>query len=329
MSLPLISVIVPVYNAQKYLEKCVDSLRTQTYENIEILLINDGSSDGSGELCDRLAEADDRIRVVHQENQGVSAARNHGIRCADGEFLLFVDSDDTAFPAYAETLYREITEHEADFVICGYRICSPKRNRDIHFENDIFLTDIPGCEQVIMQIYSQRLLNSPCNKMYRKSMIRTDFDPSLTMGEDLVFNLQYLKNVKKMKVTSKVLYNYIVHENSAVTTYKPNRMDNVVRINRYLLDYFSNVFTTSNCHETLIAQGIKEIDAVYRHLFRGGNTTEERKALIKVWSESEEYRDFCGKYAPAKSIFLKDPKTLYRCYNLKTWLERKIVKILS
>ena len=329
MILPKISVIIPVYNAQKYLVECVESLFAQTYENIEFILVDDGSSDRSGELCDELAQKDERVYVVHQENQGVSAARNNGIQHANGELLLFVDSDDTVAPEYAETLYREMTDQNADLAICGYKICSSKRNKDIAVEEDIFLNDISGSERVVLKLYMQRLLNSPCNKMYRKSLISDLFDPSLVMGEDLVFNLKYLRNAQNVKITKRVLYNYIVHENSAVTTYKPNRMDNVVRINQYLLEFFSGTFTTAEYRETLIEQGLKEIDAVYRHLFRGGNTPDERKMLIKYWSEGEDYQAFCKNYAPAESVLLKDFKTLYRYYNRKTWLERKIVKLLS
>lgn len=327
MSLPLISIVVPVYKAQDYLEECIESLRAQTYTNMEIILVDDGSPDKSGELCDRLAEKDARIRVIHQQNQGASAARNHGIQSARGELLLLVDADDTVFPEYVETLYREMDGQ--DMVICGYRICYPKYSKEVCVKAPVSLENISGCEQQVMQIYSERLLNSPWNKMYRKTLVFELFDPTLVMGEDLVFNLNYLKNAKKVKVTDKVLYNYMVRENSAVTSYKPNRMNNVIRIAQFLLDYFSEVFETSVCHAQLVEQGLKEVDAVFRHLFRGGNTKDERASLVKHWCEDEGYRAFCEKYVPKDSILLKDPETVYRYYNKKTWLERKIIKLLS
>lgn len=328
MNLPLISVIVPVYNVQQYLEKCVDSLRGQSFKNIEIILINDGSTDGSGALCDALAEKDTRIRVLHQKNQGVSETRNNGIRCANGEYIVFVDSDDTVDDQYVQTLYQEIAEQDFDFVICGYRMCYPKHSKDVHVESDLCVCGVSQNEKTITQIYNQKLLNSPWNKIYKKKLISQYFDSSLAMGEDLVFNLQYLKSVKKMKVISKVLYHYIIRTNSAVTTYKPNRMSNIIKVNNHVLDFYASVFGTDSCEAMIVSKCLKEIDAVYRHLFRGKNTKAEKKALIRHWCEGEEYRAFCEKYAPTSTLFLAAPQKLYRHYNVRTWLERKILKLL-
>lgn len=324
----LISVIVPVYNSERYLASCVDSLLVQTYSNIEIILVNDGSKDSSGVLCDRLAEKDGRIRVLHQKNQGVSAARNNGIRCANGEYLVFVDSDDTVDVKYVQTLYQEMAEQVYDLVICGFRRCYPKYSTDVCVKNDICICDISQNENAITQIYNGRLLNSPFNKIYKKERISQLFDSSLAMGEDLVFNLQYLKNCETVKVISDILYDYMIRSGSAVTTFKPNRMGDVVRVNQHLLAFYADEFGSTNQHTAMVDQCIKEIDAVYRHLFRGKNTEAERKALIQHWCEDEPYRAFCKKYAPADSVLLEDAQTLYRYYNRRTWLERKIVKLL-
>ena len=119
-TLPLISIIVPVYNVKNYLEKCLQSICGQTYKNLEIILIDDGSSDGSGELCDLFAQRDGRIRVFHQANAGQSAARNRGLAVAQGEFLGFVDSDDWIESDMYEFLYRLLKENEADISICSH-----------------------------------------------------------------------------------------------------------------------------------------------------------------------------------------------------------------
>lgn len=328
MNTPLISVIVPVYNVQAYLENCVNSLLEQTYQNLEIILINDGSADDSGVLCDWLAQRDNRVRVIHQRNQGVSVTRNNGISCANGEYLVFVDSDDTVDVQYVQALYRGVVEHDADLVICGYRRCYPKFNKDVCVEKDFCVCDISKNEQVITQLYTGALLNSPWNKIYKKNLITKYFDSSLAMGEDLVFNLQYLRNVGKIRVISSVLYHYIIRTNSAVTTYKMNRMSNVVQVNQCLLTFYDEVFGVTNYHAAMIDLCVREVDAVYRHLFRGNNNKEEKKQLIKYWCEGEEYRAFCQKYAPKETILLEDADKLYRYFNRKTWLERKIVKLL-
>ena len=116
----LISIIVPVYNAEKYLPACVESLLSQTYGALEVILVNDGSKDGSAALCDTYAARDSRVRVIHQENQGVSTARNAGLDHAAGKYVAFVDADDYVKPDYLERLHGDMTAHDADFVTCCY-----------------------------------------------------------------------------------------------------------------------------------------------------------------------------------------------------------------
>ena len=119
---PLISIIVPVYKAEKYLVQCVNSLLNQTYKNLEIILIDDGSPDNSGKMCDAFERNDQRIYVIHQTNRGVSAARNAGIRVATGEYICFVDADDWAVPQYIMELWKLSKQYQADAVIGDYYI---------------------------------------------------------------------------------------------------------------------------------------------------------------------------------------------------------------
>ena len=115
----LVSVIVPVYNVEKYLKKCVDSILSQSYQNIEVILINDGSLDGSGEICEAYAKKDERIKYITQNNSGLGKTRNRGIEEASGKYLLFVDSDDYIENTMIEKLYHNITESHADVASCG------------------------------------------------------------------------------------------------------------------------------------------------------------------------------------------------------------------
>ena len=117
---PLITVIVPVYNVEKYLRRCLDSIIRQTYQNLEILCIDDGSIDNSGEICEQYAARDARIKVIHQENQGLSTARNRGLDTATGEYIAFVDSDDYIAADVLEQLYQSAVSSDATCVICGY-----------------------------------------------------------------------------------------------------------------------------------------------------------------------------------------------------------------
>ena len=114
----LVSIIVPVYQVKEYVGECVESLRAQTYTNLEILLVDDGSTDGSGEICDEYVRSDNRIRVIHQKNRGLSAARNTGLDQAAGEYVAFVDSDDVVLPDFIETLYDLSGRYQADIAAC-------------------------------------------------------------------------------------------------------------------------------------------------------------------------------------------------------------------
>ena len=117
----LISVIVPVYNVESYLRKCLDSIVGQTYKKLEIILVDDGSTDGSGSICDEYAKEDHRIKVIHKDNDGVSSARNIGIDNVEGKYILFVDADDIVNERYVEILYIELLKHKVDIVFCGIK----------------------------------------------------------------------------------------------------------------------------------------------------------------------------------------------------------------
>ena len=116
---PLISLIVPIYNVASYVDRCVASLVNQTYSNLEILLVDDGSTDGSGALCDEWAKKDSRIHVVHKENGGLSDTRNQGIKLSKGDYLAFIDGDDYIAPEYCEKLYQALAAHDADIALCN------------------------------------------------------------------------------------------------------------------------------------------------------------------------------------------------------------------
>lgn len=189
----LVSIIVPVYNVEPYLRTCMDSLTGQTYKNIEILLIDDGSEDKSGDICDEYARRDRRIRVCHQKNQGVSAARNTGIEMAEGEYLLFVDPDDCAHRQMVE-LYMGCVG-KAGTLLCDITV-------DMEELNSCYDgMDICGMETVLydnfMQLFWRDYINPPFNKFYKAEIIKRNrirFPESMSLGEDLLFNLDYFRH---------------------------------------------------------------------------------------------------------------------------------------
>ena len=191
-----VSIVVPVYNVAAYLQACLDSLVSQTYQKIEVILVNDGSTDISGEICDNYAAKDARVRVYHTENQGVSSARNRGIDEATGDYLIFVDADDY--------IHRELIEcylicAEADGVcMCG----STEKEEDMHQKMSYRVNESirKYTQQEFAVFYAENLANPPWNKFYDLSLIKEfhiRFPEEKSMGEDLLFNLDYFRHASE------------------------------------------------------------------------------------------------------------------------------------
>ena len=186
----LISVIIPVYNGEKYLPTCMESLLGQTYARLEIILVDDGSRDTSADLCDGYAARDSRVRVIHQENRGVSAARNAGLDLASGAYVAFVDADDYVEPDFLERLYHGLTDHGADFAVCGYREInhadSPQSGIPFVAESRVIGEKASWFEDMVT--VREDYWSTIWAKLYRRELIgQTRFCRDLKYGEDHVF----------------------------------------------------------------------------------------------------------------------------------------------
>lgn len=205
-ALPLISLIVPVYNVREYLEKCLQSVCGQTYQNLEILLIDDGSTDGSGELCDTYARSDARIRVVHQANGGLSAARNTGLAMARGDYFGFVDSDDWIDPDMYECLYRLLAEHMADISICSHYVEKPSKTRCRHASGR--LTVFSRDEAVRTLVKDRRIKNYMWNKLFRRSLFEDITFPVNKIYEDIATSYRLFCKARSVVVQDTPKYHY-------------------------------------------------------------------------------------------------------------------------
>ena len=189
---PTVSVIVPVYNVEKYLARCVDSITSQTYENLDIILVDDGSTDNSGRICDEYAKKDTRIRVIHQKNKGASAARNCGITAASGNYIGFIDSDDWIDKDMYELLVNTAIEHHADIARCdtylNYDDGTEKTNSDY---SNVRVLD---CVQAIKETVYTDINMSMCNKLFASYILKAEmFNESLICTEDWELNYRILK----------------------------------------------------------------------------------------------------------------------------------------
>ena len=203
--MPKISVIVPTYNTEQYLPRCIDSILAQTFTDFELILVNDGSSDNSGKICDKYAQKDSRIIVIHKKNGGVSSARNKGLDIAKGEYITFVDSDDWIDADYINQFIQE----KVDFQICGYHQLITNTSS---FKPDktriLYSNEIPtSFDNEFYKLYCRGILS----KCFKKEIIdkhQISFNNKLRIGEDTLFILQFLCHCKSVRFISSYGYNY-------------------------------------------------------------------------------------------------------------------------
>lgn len=217
---PKVSIIIPVYNAMKQLDRCIESVLKQDFADFELLLINDGSSDASGEICDKYATQDARIRVVHKENTGVSDSRNLGISLAKGEFLQFLDSDDWIIPEATGLLVRSAEKNQCEMVIAEfYRVVGERLARKGDIQEDVVMD---------REEFAIHMMDNPAdfyygvlwNKLYRRDIIvdnKLQMDKDISWCEDFIFNMQYIRFVKKVYALQVPIYYYVRTKGSLVS----------------------------------------------------------------------------------------------------------------
>lgn len=210
--MPYFSIIIPVYNVKRYLEKCLESVLSQSFEDFECILIDDGSKDGSSELCDKLAAQDSRIHVVHKENEGVAVARNTGIGMATGEFLMFLDSDDTLSVGLLESGAQKLKQTCSDILVFGYQ--------RVAADGKILMSSVPNVEDskklMLEEQYDLSLLL--VIKIYNRVLfdgIDLERLRGITFSEDSILAIDLLAKTEKICFLPVIGYNYLCRENSA------------------------------------------------------------------------------------------------------------------
>ena len=235
--MPKASVIVPVYNVEAYLEKCVQSILRQTEQNFELLLVDDGSTDSSGQLCEELAKKDSRIRVIHQENQGLGGARNTGIREAKGDWLLLVDSDDWIEPQILEKALEAGLREEADMVVFPFRSVDEEGR-----ELAVFRENIPVGRAFALKERKDILLTAPVawNKLYRTAFFRETglAYPSRVWYEDIRTTPKLMALARRMVFLGDIGYNYLQRQGSIMNSGKVARNVEIIQAFDDILPWF-------------------------------------------------------------------------------------------
>ena len=240
---PTVSIIVPVYNAEKTIGRCIDSILGQQYTDFELLLVDDGSKDGSGAICDSYALADSRVQVIHKENTGVSDTRNIGISRAAGVYLQFLDSDDWITPDATKLLVETARDHDCDLVISDfYRVLGERVSRKGDIDEDRVLT---------REEYAAHMMEQPAdfyygvlwNKLYRRDIVeshRLRMDPELSWCEDFMFNLEYIRHAQRFYALQVPIYYYVKTKGSLAS--QSLSISKTIRMKLMLFEYYNQFY---------------------------------------------------------------------------------------
>lgn len=230
-----ISVVIPVYKVEKYLDRCIRSVVSQTYSNLEIILVDDGSPDQSGKICDEWAKKDKRITVIHKENEGLSDARNAGLDIASGEYIAFVDSDDYINPEMYRRMYDKLKENNADLSICGYCRVDELNDSGLRIDN-VCVGEIIDKKEALRNICKSSAYVAVWNKLYKRHLFQNIRFPKGKIEEDLFVMPRIFDNCSKIVSVSDNYYYYMQSPNSISRGNKAVRhLDGIEAYYRFLL----------------------------------------------------------------------------------------------
>ena len=303
----LISVIVPVYNVEDYLDRCINSIINQTYNNLEIILVDDGSTDSSGKMCDDYALKDDRIKVLHKENGGVSSARNAGLDIASGDYIGFVDSDDYIACDMYETLFENAIINDADISMCQIQkqYLNGNYSHPVEHEN-CMLDKYEIMSGFFEEGFIKDIMYSVYDKIYKQELLENIRFKEYYMGEDILFSFQTIIKAQKAYYDNKIGYYYILRENSAMTSN--------FSVKRF--DYVDAVTEIENICKNTYSDDI--VEKAHNWVFY--HTLVNYRAMI-IYGMRKEYCEVADKY----KTYLKSNKACFGSLNRK----RKIDYILS
>lgn len=242
------SVIIPVYKAEDTLRRCVDSLLKQNRTDAEIILINDGSPDSSGEICKEYAESFNEIKYIEKENGGVGSARNAGLEVAEGDYILFVDSDDWVTDDYFDSINSAIADYEYDFIQFSQSISDDEQN------TSKYIPPFSSCkrDEIVKRLAEdmwKKRINTPNGKVYKLSIIKENnisFSDNLEVGEDRTFNIEYILNIKSFRVIEKPLYVLCLENEDSLSRKKRDDLDEQIELAE---EHLKKVFEKSTLSE--------------------------------------------------------------------------------
>lgn len=274
----LVSVVVPVYNNEKYIDKCLNSLICQTYKDIEIIVVDDGSNKSTADICDKFEECNQCIRVYHKANGGVSSARNFGLRKSNGCYIAFVDADDWVEPNFIECLVMNMENTKADLSVVAFQyeyVHNTKISTKIMSNSSFREIDVSGIWKELL--YSTKIGGFLWNKLFKKEFITRLLDENLHYSEDFVFTAEYCMKIKKAVISDTPLYHYLQDHGNATSDYTYNKK---------ILTLLNAYQKLEKIYEEYAPQ---ELDVVTKNTLKIGLNLRARYRLNKVEDE-ESYK---------------------------------------
>jgi len=354
MANPKVSIIVPVYNVEQYLEHCLESLLNQTLQDIEIILINDGSTDASGDICERFQKTDSRIVLNHQANAGVSAARNAGLSRATGDCIGFVDPDDWVEPVMFERMYGLMEREKSDLCLCSYVM--HKHGKTVSRDILVQFAQYIGQQETLQRELLLNLIASPdlgsgntimgsvCRMLVRRTLVGQHglrFANDVLYGEDLLFCIGALLKSRNISLTTESLYHYVLRDGSATQTYRPRFLEERDRLREVIEHSLSIEGRLSDAFQHRL-----DIDYVNSRIFAMKNECkkENRKSMagkmafirdvcsdrkLKRLVGETDIRHFAWRKKAVLGFIRKDRVALlWLYYTLLTRLEKFIFKFI-
>ena len=241
----LITIIIPVYNTGTLLSRCLDSIKNQTYSNLEILIIDDGSTDDSAQICAEYCKHDNRFRYIYQENAGVSKARNNGLSIARGNYINFCDSDDWIEAQYIEELYNGIVKTNSDIAICGYKMTDGTSVFQTVKPSELKSMTTAEFANSFWEYHDGVFINIQTNKLFKRELIKSGFKAGMTCGEDMYFNLEYMKNTERVAIVPSSGYFYYKQPTREVK-YKKNDAAQCIEYSECVKGFLSQFLAESD-----------------------------------------------------------------------------------
>ena len=312
---PLVSIIVPVYNVANYLKKCLDSLVAQTYRAIEIILIDDGSTDTSGQICDTYNQKFKNIIVVHSTNSGQAAARNKGLSLATGEYIGFVDSDDWVEPDMYESLVNTALLENSDMVMCGYKACYP--NKIIEFSRNTYKTENLSVIEFVNGLQTQKTKCVVWNKLFKREMLKSVFFVEGQLFEDAYFINDILRKRMSMCYIDAALYNYrLGRPGSTVSSFDNKRVNVLLEFNKFLNELYETYNKEDLIYYRIYLQQFS-MNLYYQAVLHNANCRILITIYYFVKSLDLKYFHDISKYSGIKEfiehiLFIYAPKMWYR-----------------